>query len=1142
MIALADTAARDLEPTVGELRRALCEAESQRNAALAREAALAEVIAVINRSRGDPVPVFQTILQKAHSLCGATIGSLQTYDGVYLRTAAAHGYPSGHFANTGLPFRPTAANSQLLIGGERLIHYADVSAMPAETVGNFHHVVGLGVRTILLIPLRKDSTYLGGISALRTEAKPFTEGEISLLESFAAQAVIAIENARLVTEQRETLEQQTATAEVLEVINASPGNLAPVFGIMLEKAMGLCEAQLGLLLEYSDGCFRTARLHGAPPAYVDFMTREPIRPGPRTGLATMVRERKVVHIADLSHEAAYRERDPLRVASVELGGMRTFLAIPLIKDAALTGAFVIYRQEVRPFSDKQIALLENFAAQAVIAMDNARLITEQREALEQQTATAEVLQVINSSPGDLTPVFEVILKKTHSLCGAAKGAFIVVDGEHFELGASRGLSEAYVEVLRRARGYERGSPREQLLNGVAMIHLVGSGILGASIGRAAVELEGIRAVLFVPLRRHGALLGYITAYRQEEIPFSREQITLLQSFAAQAVIAMENARLLTEQREALEQQTATAEVLQVINASPGDLAPVFDAMLEKAMRLCGAAFGVLWTYDGECLHVAALRGVIPEFADFLTRTPHPVGPHNAHGRLLRGEAVVHIADVADDEAYRSGDPMRQTLVKMAGARTLLAVPLRKDETFLGDFVIYRSEVQPFSDKQIALLRSFAAQAVIAMENARLLEEIRQRQTELRATFENMGDGVAMYDETQHLVAWNGKFQELFDLPDVLLKQHRNYEEHLRFLAERGDFGANVDTAEQISELVASTGQSYGYERMRPDGRVIEIRRNPVPDGGFVLIFSDITERRRSEAEIRAARDAGTIEVAYRDLKAAQANLVQAEKMASLGQLTAGIAHEIKNPLNFVNNFATLSVDLLSELKETAAPGFAALSEEQRTEINDVSAMLTSNLEKIAQHGRRADTIVKNMLAHSRTGPSEHRLSDLNAVVEEAVNLAYHGARAETPGFNVTIERQFDPEAGMVDMFPQDFVRVILNLVGNGFYAARKCADRATSNDFEPTLRVTTCDLGEHVVIRVRDNGCGIGDDVRGKIFEPFFTTKPTGEGTGLGLSLSYDIVVKQHGGQLTVDSQIDAFTEFAIVLPRRIAAEHGARA
>jgi PAS domain-containing protein len=267
------------------------------------------------------------------------------------------------------------------------------------------------------------------------------------------------------------------------------------------------------------------------------------------------------------------------------------------------------------------------------------------------------------------------------------------------------------------------------------------------------------------------------------------------------------------------------------------------------------------------------------------------GPGTGRARLLTGERYIQILDLANDEPYRNGEPHRRAIVDLGGARAALLVSLRKDDAVLGLFMIYRTEVRPFTDKQIALLENFAAQAVIAMENARLLSEVRQRQEELRITFENMGDGVAMFDESQRLVAWNSKFQEVFDLPNDLLQQHRTYEEYLRFLAERGDFGAGVDTVEQIDELVASTGQPYGYERTRPDGRVIEIRRNPVPDGGFVLIFSDITERKRSEEEIRAARHAA--EAAYRDLKAAQASLIQAEKMASLGQLTAGIAHEIQ---------------------------------------------------------------------------------------------------------------------------------------------------------------------------------------------------------------------------------------------------------
>ncbi len=472
----------------------------------------------------------------------------------------------------------------------------------------------------------------------------------------------------------------------------------------------------------------------------------------------------------------------------------------------------------------------------------------------------------------------------------------------------------------------------------------------------------------------------------------------------------------------------------------------------------------------------------------------------------------------------------QTAIRLGKQRTSLGVPLLREGEPIGVIVLARQRVEPFTDRQIELVSTFADQAVIAIENARLLDEIRQRQEELRITFENMGDGVAMFDETQHLVAWNSKFQEIFDLPHVLLEQHRTYEEHLRFLAARGDFGVGVDTTELICGLVASTGRPYGYERTRPDGRVIEIRRNPVPDGGFVLIFSDITERKRSEAEIRAARDVA--EATLRELKAAQANLIQAEKMASLGELTAGIAHEIKNPLNFVNNFAALSVDLLSELKETAAPGFAALSEKQRAEVEDVSAMLTSNLEKITEHGKRADGIVNAMLEHSRGSSGERREVDLNGLIDEALNLAYHGARAQDQNFTITLERDLADGIAPIEVSPQDMTRVLLNIFSNGFYAATRRGRSGGDAGFVPTLTVTTRDAGEAVEVRVRDNGIGIPADIRDKLFQPFFTTKPTGEGTGLGLSISYDIVTQQHGGSIAVDSKVGEYSEFVIRLPR----------
>jgi signal transduction histidine kinase len=338
-----------------------------------------------------------------------------------------------------------------------------------------------------------------------------------------------------------------------------------------------------------------------------------------------------------------------------------------------------------------------------------------------------------------------------------------------------------------------------------------------------------------------------------------------------------------------------------------------------------------------------------------------------------------------------------------------------------------------------------------------------------------------------------------------------------------------------------------YERTRPNGRIIEVRHNPVPGGGFVLIYADITERKRSEAELRAARDAAeaasrTIEAAYRDLKAAQANLIQAEKMASLGQLTAGIAHEIKNPLNFVNNFAILSVELLAELKETIVNALASLDEGQRADVEESVGMLTSNLEKITEHGRRADGIVKSMLEHSRGASGERRAVDLNGLIDEALSLAYHGARAQDQSFNITLQRDFSDDLAPIELAPQDITRVFLNLFSNGFYAANQRARNGLDHDFAPTLKVMTREFGDTVEIRVRDNGTGIPADFRDKLFQPFFTTKPTGEGTGLGLSISYDIMTQQHGGTITVDSEVGAYTEFIISLPRGAFGSGGARA
>jgi two-component system, NtrC family, sensor kinase len=754
------------------------------------------------------------------------------------------------------------------------------------------------------------------------------------------------------------------------------------------------------------------------------------------------------------------------------------------------------------------------------------------EALDREAATAEVLQVINSSPGDLAPVFEAMLAKALRLCEAASGIFWIREGERFRAVALSGLSQAYAEFVTR-EPWLPGS-RTTLARVVAQqtamhrldIKETDAYREGDPFAVAAVELGGLRSMIAMPLIKDGIMLGSLSLYRREVRPFTDKQIALVANFAAQAVIAIENARLLTETREALEQQTATAEVLQVINSSPGDLAPVYDVILEKARSLCGVPVGGLMLYDGEHVRTVSLHGFPEQFIEE-ARRPFPPGP--PFERLIRGQRLLHEPDYRAVASRPGLHPAARALGEM-GVRTTLVVPLRKDGKLLGCIAANRLEVRPFSDKEIALLESFAAQAVIAMDNARLLDEIRQREAELRVTFDNMGDGVAMFDGELRLAAWNLNFQRMLDLPDPLLAERPRVADVARYLATHGEYGA-VDVEAEVRRLSERLGTQWSSERTRPDGRVIEVHSNPVPGGGVVLIYSDITERKRAEEEIRAARD--TAERALQELQTAQASLLHAQKMAALGQLTAGIAHEIKNPLNFVNNFAELSGELLLELKETTAPVVAALGDDERAAVDEVVEMLRGNLDKIAEHGKRADGIVKSMLEHSRGVSGERRVVDLNALIEEALNLAYHGARAQDASFNITLEREFDRGLAPTELAPQELTRVFLNLFGNGFYATAKRQRDGAESDFRPTLKVATRDLGDAVEVRVRDNGTGIQPEIREKLFQPFVTTKPTGEGTGLGLSIAWDIVTQQHGGTIEVDSRAGEFTEFTICLPRQ---------
>ena len=635
-----------------------------------------------------------------------------------------------------------------------------------------------------------------------------------------------------------------------------------------------------------------------------------------------------------------------------------------------------------------------------------------------------------------------------------------------------------------------------------------------------------------------------------------------------------------ELSELLEQQTATSEVLQVISSSPGDLKPVFDAMLANAARLCEAKFGALGLRENDAYRIVAIHNApCQAFAEFMQREPLRPSPNVTLGRAIATKRVAQTADITIEQPYLQRDPLVVAAVELGGYRTVLAVPMLKESEIIGLIIFVRQEVRPFTDKQIELVKNFAAQAVIAIENARLLNELRQRTDELGRSVDELralGEVSQAVNSTLDLetvlTTIVGRAVQLsgtdagaiyvFDEERQEFRLHATYgmsETMIAAITDRhiglGDANIGAATTQRkpiqvpdirnqpspVNEIVLREGYRgiLIIPLLRPDhivGALVVRRKTPgeFPNSTIDLLqtFADQSVVAIQNARLFESVEARTRELAksLEDLRTAQDRLVQTEKLASLGQLTAGIAHEIKNPLNFVNNFSAVSVELIDELRE--ALGGAHLDSKLRAEISEIADTLQGNLDKVVQHGKRADAIVKNMLLHSRQGSGEHRPVDINALVDESLNLAYHGARAEKQGFTITLERSFDPAAGEVDLFPQEITRALLNLISNGFYAATKRKAEANGGDYEPTLAAATKNLGDSVEIRIRDNGTGIPPEVKEKLFNPFFTTKPAGEGTGLGLSISHDIIVKQHGGSIEVDTQPGEFTEFRIVLPR----------
>ncbi|GGI34041.1 GAF domain-containing protein [Bradyrhizobium guangdongense] len=1183
--------ARRIAELEQKLKSSVAETERlQRELAQSRErqAASSEVLATIAGTSGDADSALQQIAETTARLFGASSVSIQLAENGEWGKAYRYG-ASAQRIREAVPLTAIKVGGRnmpgAVVGRNQQIHAPDLDKLDpdlAEFPG-LPHARAAGTRTMCGTPLRSQGSAIGSLIVHRDRLEPFSDDELVLLQSFADQAAIALENAHLFNETKEALERQTATADILKVIAASPSDVQPVFDAIASSAKRLIGGFSTAVFRFVDDVAHLAAFTPTSPAADEVLKAGFPSPVARFEPFKLAQGGKPVQIADIE---ALPDSQIKQIARAR--GFRSMLFTPLMSNSMPIGLISVTRVEAGSFVDHHVQLLQTFADQAVIAIENARLFEQLRartrelsEALQHQTATADVLKVISRSAFDLQTVLDALLSSACRLCDADIGTIRYEDEGSYRLAATYGCKPEWIEHFQT---YTTRAERSSIFGRTILEGRpvrIPDVLADADFGRPrAQKLMGFRAALGVPLVREGHAFGVINLFRFAVGSFEDKQIELVATFADQAVIAIENVRLFEQVQaktrdltEALQQQTATADVLKVISRSAFDLQAVLDTLTESAAQLCNADMAAMTRQDETdgFQHVTNYNFSVDWVkiaAGFRLRP----GRGSLVGRVLLARKAVQIADVLADPDY-SYPEMQQA----AGYRTLLGVPLLRSGEPIGVLFLARKVVEPFTDKQVELVSTFADQAVIAIENVRLFEEVQSKTRDLsEALMYQTGSAnilkVIASSPTDVEPVLRTIVESACDLCqayDAVLVLKEGCDLVVR--AHHGPIGMGTQTwtddrtsvsgfaiAERVPihmhDVLSEEGKNFPVAQAmsRQDGcrtllavpmmsegesiGAIVLRRaevQPFSDNQITLLqtFADQAVIALGNVRLFEEVQARTRELAKSldELRAAQDRLVQTEKLASLGQLTAGIAHEIKNPLNFVNNFSALSAELIDELDELL--GNVALDDKIRAEVDELVNMLKGNFEKVVQHGNRADSIVKNMLLHSREGSGERRLTDINAIVDESLNLAYHGARAEKPGFNVTLMRDLDPSAGMAELYPQEITRVLLNLISNGFYAAHKRKE-ASGDSFEPTVSATTRALASEVEIRIRDNGTGIPAEVREKIFNPFFTTKPAGEGTGLGLSMSHDIIVKQHGGRIDVETEPEAFTEFIITLPR----------